>query len=93
MSMMQILEQIDKLMNKLEAKYYSRLLSNLCSILYAEKYLDENTVENRINNLGCPSEEKAIMRLFKDNPGIRPGVLASVYSRVIVANFKVHYSV
>lgn len=91
--MMQVLESVDKLMNALPEQYYSRLLGNLSFVVYAEKYDDMNTVLTRLDALDFPDEEKAIIQYFIDNPNIRPGVLASCYSRMIQVNFKVHYSI
>jgi len=92
MSMMEVLESIDKLMNALDEKYYPRLLSNLFRIIFKLKTenADPNdlTVLDRLDDY--PEEEKAIIKYFIDNPAIRPGVLASSYSRVIQSQFKIN---
>jgi hypothetical protein len=92
--MMEILESFDKLMNRLDEKNYSRLLGNLAWIIYSLD-TDGDVAKLTVLNSDAPysEEEKAIIQYFIENPNIRPGVLASCYSRVIVANFKVHYSV
>lgn len=94
--MMQVLESVDKLMNQLPEKSYSRLLSDLASIIYnldTTEYPAKLSLESYLEETDYPEEEKAIIRYFIDNPNIRPGVLASCYSRMIQANFKVHYSI
>lgn len=94
--MMEVLESFDKLINALDSKYYSRLLSNLASIIYnldTTEYPAKLSLESYLEETDYSDEEKAIIRYFIANPNIRPGVLATVYSRVIVKNFKVHYSV
>lgn len=95
--MMEILESFDKLMNALDEKYYARLLGLLSMLVYKLNVSDERygvaVLIESIDDQPVTDEEKAIMKYFLQNPNIRPGVLASCYSRVIVANFKVHYSV
>jgi len=95
--MMEVLESVDKLMNAMDDKYYSRLLANLALIVHKTS-IDEssyavNVLSEGIGNTEVTEQEQAIMQYFLKNKNIRPGVLASIYSRVIVANFKVHYSV
>lgn len=91
---MEILENIDKLMNKLDSKYYSRLLGNLAWIIHAFDVEGEGAklmVLNNLDGTDYPEEETAIIQRFIDHPNIRPVVLASVYSRVIMTNFRVNH--
>lgn len=81
--MMEVLESVDKLMEQLPKKYYSRLLANLALIIH----------KTSIENTEVTEQEQAIMQYFLANKNIRPGVLASCYSRVISSCFKVHYSI
>lgn len=92
--MMEVLESVDGLMNALDEKYYSRLLGNLAWIIYTLD-TDGDVAKLTVLNSDAPysEEEKAIIQYFIDNPNIRPGVLASCYSRVISSNFKINYSV
>lgn len=95
--MMEILESFDKLLNRLDDKNYSRLLGLLAMMIHKLNVTDPRygtaVLIESIDDQPVTDEEKAIMRYFLENPNIRPGVLATVYSRVIVKNFKVHYSV
>lgn len=94
MSLFDVLEGVDKFMNAMDEKNYSRLLGLLSMMVHKFSLVDdENKYDVQIDQHNVSDEEKAIMRFFADNPSIRPGVLASLYSRVISSNFKVHYSV
>jgi hypothetical protein len=95
--MMEVLESVDKLMNAMDEKYYARLLANLALIVHKTS-IDElpyavNVLAEGIENTEVTEQEQAIMQYFLKNKNIRPGVLASCYSRVISSQFKVHYSV
>lgn len=91
--MLEVLENIDKLMNAMDEKHYSRLLSDLASIIYNLDREDpaKLSLESYLEETDYPDEEKAIIKYFILNPNIRPGVLASVYSRVITHHFKINY--
>lgn len=88
------LEQVGDLMNKLGEQYYARLAGNLFLILHHEKAgsLDEAGTLIKLDSLPFEEEEKAIFRHFLAIPSIRPVILASLYSRVLKAYFKVNYS-
>lgn len=95
--MMQVLENVDRLMNQLPEKYYSRLLANLALIIHKTS-IDESPyaltiLRDGIENAEVTEQEQAIMQYFLANKNIRPGVLASCYSRVISSCFKINYSI
>lgn len=99
--MMEALESVDRLMNRIDDnKNYSRLLSHLAKITHEISIADNPfaiyviaSLTAYISDCSVSDEEKAIMKCFLENPNTRPGILASCYSRVISANFKIHYSV
>lgn len=94
MSMIQIYESTDKLMNRLDDKYYSRLLATLSMLVY--ELSNEETAELavlRAEKENTTEEEKAIIAYFVENPNNRPGILASCYSRVITHHFRINYSI
>lgn len=96
MSLFEILESVDRFMNTMDDKDYSRLLGLLSMMIHKlssitdEQYgvavLREATDDDPITD-----QEKAIIKIFLDNKNLRPGILASLYSRVIMSNFKVNY--
>lgn len=93
MSLFEVLESVDKFMNAIDDKDYSRLLGLLAMIVHKFSQVDdENNYDVLIDQHNITDEEKAIMRVFVNNKNLRPGILASLYSRVIASNFKVNYS-
>ena len=93
MSLFDVLEGVDKFMNAMDEKDYSRLLGLLSMMIHKFSQVnDENKYDVQIDQHNVSDEEKAIMRVFVDNKNLRPGILATLYSRVISTNFKVNYS-
>lgn len=92
--MMELLEAVDQLMNRVDKKNYSRLLGNLAWIIYTLD-TEGDAAKLTVLNSDAPysEEETRIIQYFIDNPNIRSAVLASVYARTIMANFRVNYSV
>lgn len=96
MSLFEVLEKVDRFMNAMDEKDYSRLLGLLSMMVhklhgikdesYGVAVLKEATDDDPITD-----QEKAIIKIFLDNKNLRPGILASLYSRVIMSNFKVNY--
>lgn len=92
MSLFEVLENVDKKMNAMEASNYSRLLGLLAMIVHKFSQVDdENNYDVLIDQHNITDEEKAIMRVFVNNKSLRPGILASLYSRTIMSNFKINY--
>lgn len=98
MSLFDVLESVDKFMNAMDDKDYSRLLGLLAMMIHklngiADERYGIAVLKEAIDDDPVTDEEKAIIKVFLDNKSLRPGILASLYSRVIASNFKVNYSV
>lgn len=96
MSLFDVLESVDKFMNAMDETNYSRLLGLLSMMIHklngiADERYGVTVLKEAIDDDPVTDEEKAIIKVFLDNKNLRPGILASLYSRTIMSNFKVNY--